>query len=171
MAANLLVTYDPSHSGKAMQEVKLLLKELDEEADFEDSDTDGVFLLNVKDPKNAVKRLSRLCDENPENFRYTHRWIPIEKWISSGLDEMQSAMSEMDEKIDDDERWKLDLTKRHYDEHSTPELIKKLTENINKQHVDLKNPEKIVKVEILGSKAGVALLEKDELLEVDKHKK
>jgi len=169
--ANLLVTYDPAHSGKAMQEVKLLLEEVEESPSFLDSDVDGVFLLNVGDTKYAVKRLQELCQNEPDKFRYTHRWVPIEKWISSDLSEMESAMEEFNERIDDDEKWKMDLVKRRYEDYSTTDLIKKLTDKIDKQKVDLKNPEKIVKVEILGDKAGVSLLEKEEFLEVDKIKK
>ena len=46
----------------------------------------------------------------------------------------------------------------------------KLTENIEKPNVDLKNPEKIVKVEIIGEHAGISLLYPDEILDVQKYK-
>jgi tRNA(Ser,Leu) C12 N-acetylase TAN1 len=45
-------------------------------------------------------------------------------------------------------------------------LILKLTEVIDRPKVDLQNPDKIIKVEVIGNKAGLALLGKDELLNV-----
>ena len=47
--------------------------------------------------------------------------------------------------------------------HST-ELIMKLTEVVDKPKVDLDNPQKIIAVQIIGKKAGLALLNKDEIL-------
>jgi tRNA(Ser,Leu) C12 N-acetylase TAN1 len=43
-----------------------------------------------------------------------------------------------------------------------------LTEPIQKGKVDLKNPQKIIAVEVLGSMAGVSLLEKEELIDANK---
>ncbi|MBI2579009.1 MAG: THUMP domain-containing protein [Candidatus Aenigmarchaeota archaeon] len=171
MQPNLLVTYEPAHGGKAMQEVKLFLEEAGEKVEFHDSGTDGVFFVSVGDAKQAVRHLVGLCSSSPERFRYTQRWIPVERWVSSDIDEMSSVMVEMNDRIDDGEKWKIDIVKRGYDRYGTPELIKTLTENIDRQHVDLKNPDKIVKVEIFGEKAAVALLNSDELLEVAKMKK
>ena len=61
------------------------------------------------------------------------------------------------------------FSKRHYDVKWLY-LIMKLTENINHPKVDLKNPQKIVKVEIVGDHAGIALLDKSELLDIPKIK-
>ncbi|MBI4018083.1 MAG: THUMP domain-containing protein [Candidatus Aenigmarchaeota archaeon] len=170
MKANLLVTYEPAHRSRAMQEVRLLLEEIDEKAEFEESDSEGVFLLSVSDSKHVVRRLAGLCNDDPEKFKYTQRWVPLEKWVSSDVEQIATALAEMNDRIDDGEKWKMDLAKRGYDSLSTTELIKRLTESIDKPKVDLKNPDKIVKVEILGSKAAIALLNSGELLEVAKMK-
>ncbi|HLD49373.1 MAG TPA: THUMP domain-containing protein [archaeon] len=170
MQANLLVTYDPSRIGKAKAEVQELLKEVDEEAEFLDSKTDGLFLLKVENAKHAVKKLRSICRDEKEKFECTFKWVPIEKWTSSQINDMAKALKDIEERIGDDEKWKMDLTKRHYDSMSTTELIMKLTENIEKPNVDLKNPDKIVKVEIIGENAGISLLDADEFLDVQKMK-
>ena len=82
-------------------------------------------------------------------------YIILDKWISSDIEEMSSALREYNELIGDGERWKMDLSKRRYEKHSTTELIRTLTESIEKEKVDLKKPEKIVKVEIFGDRADV----------------
>ena len=170
MDANLLVTYDPNHSGKASEEAKAVLEEAGAKEKFLDSPVDGVFFLHVSEPKDVVRRLNEICRAEPEKFGYTFRWIPIEKWCSSDVDELAGEMKAINSKIGDDEKWKMELSKRGYDAHSSTELIRKLTDSIEKRNVDLKNPEKIVKIEIIGDMAGISLLNRDELLDVHKLK-
>ncbi len=164
MQANILVTYNPAHPGKAEREVRALL---DEFGAFElvDSTTPGVFLIHVEDPKNIISKMKRLP---PDSFENTFKWVPIETWVRSDVKEMAEVLKGYNEKIDEDESWKLMLFKRQYDDHSTTELIKLLTEHIHRENVDLKNPEKLVVVEIVGDKTGLSLLGKDEYLDTQK---
>ena len=165
--ANLVVTYDPAHAGKAREEVNAMLDSLKAKAEFLESDIEGLFLLSVSNPKEITKKLN--TKDNASRFSYTFHWVPIDKWVSSKPEDMAKVMKEIDAKMNAQESWKMDLTKRRY-EGDTPKLIMKLTENINKPKVDLKNPQKIVKVEIIGKKAGIALLDRSELLDVPKLK-
>ncbi|MBW2983969.1 hypothetical protein KY361_02550 [Candidatus Woesearchaeota archaeon] len=165
--ANLLVTYDPSHSGKAKEIVEAVLKEAGETAEFIESKVDGLFMLKVGDAKAAVKKLAGLCKKDKAKFETTFRYMPIEKWTSSKIEDMQAAIKELQEGIKADEKWKMDLGKRQT-EHHEKDLIIKLTEPIDKPNVDLKAPDKIVKVEIVGEDTGIALLTPDELLDTQK---
>lgn len=170
MEANLIISFDPAHAGKAQEEAKALLTEAGETAEFLKSDVEGLFLVKTaKDPKVLTKKLAELCKKNPDRFEYTYHWTPVEKWCSSDMDKMQKEMTEIDARMDPEKKWKIDIGKRKYDLNTT-ELIIKLTEKINKPKVDLKNPELIVKVEIIGSKAGISLLKADEMLYVPKIK-
>ncbi len=165
MDANLIVTFDPSHAGKAKEEIVSALEEDGEKAVFLESGVSGLFLLKTKNPKGLVKNLRAGINR----FEYTFHWIPVEKWCSSDLDALAEEMKEMDARIDPKESWKIDISKRCYEARTT-DLINKLTENINKPKVDLKNPDKIVKVEIIGDRAAITLLDKSEILDVPKLK-
>lgn len=169
--ANMLITYDPAHPGKARDEAKTLLEDAKESPEFADSEVDGVFLVRVSDPKKAVRKLAGVCKDEPERFNYTFKWVPVDRWCSSDMDDMSEAVKGLEGRIGDDESWKLDLSKRKYDKYSTTDLIMGLTENISKPNVDLKKPDKIVKVDIIGDEAAISLLEKDEYLDVQKLKK
>ncbi len=162
MEANLLVTYEPAHKGSAEQEAKALLEESGAKAEFLKSDTEGLFLVHTSGPKAVVKKLREICEESPEKFANTYRWVPIEKWTASDVSKMASVIKELVPKIGKNEKWKMELAKRHYD--AGKDLIIKLTEPIDRPNVDLKNPEKIVQVEIIGKKAGISLLRPDEVL-------
>jgi len=167
MEANLIVTYDPTHAGKASEEVKDLLEGA---AEFLETEFGGIFLLHVDgNPKKLVKHLHEMCKNEPYKFKYTYRWIPVEKWCNSDMTDIIKALKEIDTKMDPKESWKMDLGKRGY-EGDTMDLVMKLTEHINKPNVNLKNPQKIVKVEIVGKKTAVALLSSDEYLNVAKMK-
>lgn len=164
--ANLLVTYDPSHTSSAKNEVQSLLESVETDAEFLESDIAGLFLLTTsKDPKQITRELRDVVEEDPEQYKYTFHWIPIEKWCKSDVNDLTREMKSIDARIKDDETWKLDLGKRQHQARST-DLIIKLTENINHPKVDLKNPQKIVKVEIVGDQAGIALLDRNELLDI-----
>ncbi|MBI4170483.1 MAG: THUMP domain-containing protein [Candidatus Aenigmarchaeota archaeon] len=164
MQSNLLVTYNPAHPGKAEREVRALLDDFGA-FEFVDSTVQGVFLIHVEGPKNIISKMRKLPADSFEN---TFKWVPIETWVSSDVKEMSKALKGYNEKIGEDESWKLMLFKRQYDDHSTTELIKLLTEHIERKNVDLKNPEKLVVVEIVGDKAGLSLLDKDEYLDTQK---
>lgn len=159
--ANLLVTHELSHAGSAKEEVEKALKAVKQKAKFLKSDVEGVFKLRVGNAKKVVKSLSKLRSKKGM-FEHTFYWVPIEKWAAANIKTMQKEIKKLQKGIKKTEKWKMDLHKRHFDMNST-ELIIKLTEVVDKPKVDLENPEKIIEVQIMGKKAGLALLGKDEI--------
>ena len=114
--------------------------------------------------------LGRLCKNDPGEFIFTHHWVPIECWVPSDEKSMANKVKELAEGISPRDRWKMHLHKRHsnYDYES---LIIRLTDPINKGTVDLKHPNKILVVEVLGDQAGMALVNRDEILDVNEIRK
>lgn len=164
MEPNLIVSFDPARYSSAKAEVESVLKELKQEAKFLKSEIDGLFKLRVKDGKKVVKDLNKKKRKLAELFESTFHWTPIEKWVKANIKDMQNVLKKYDKEIKESEKWKMDLNKRKFKKGGeTVELIIKLTDVIDKPKVDLKNPDRIVKVEITGNKAGIALLNKDEL--------
>lgn len=164
MDANLLVTHDPSHAGSAKEEIENALKSIKQKAKFLKSDTDGLFMLKVGNARKIVKSLGKL-KRKKGMFEHTFYWIPIDKWVASNIKSMQKEIKKLQAGIKKSDKWKMDLHKRHLDMPS-PELIMKLTEVVDKPKVDLNNAQKIIEVQIVGKKAGLSLLDKNELLTV-----
>ena len=169
MVSNLLITYDPSHAGKAKEEVNNLLEEVDEKIAFEESGVDGVFLASVKDARTLVRSLVDIFQVSSDRFQYTFNWVPIDKWVSSEIDKMGEEMKRLNGEMDPKQSWKMEILKRKY-ETKTTDLILKLTEYIDKPRVDLKNPQKIIRVEIIGDKAGISFLDAEEILNIPRMK-
>ncbi len=165
--ANLLVTHDPSHAGSAKEEVEKALKAIKQKAKFLKSDTDGVFKLRVGNARKVVKNLSKLKSKKGM-FEHTAYWVPIDKWVAANISTMQKEIKKLQKGIKKTEKWKMDLHKRHFEQIHSTELIIKLTEIVDKLKVDLENPQKIIEVQIMGKKAGLALLNKDEILSLGK---
>lgn len=171
MKSNLLITYDPHKEGSARAEAEAVLAEIKEKPIFEKSRVEGVFLVKISEPKSAVKKLVEVCKKSPERFEVTFRYIPIEQWTKSSVPGMEKIIKELVKGIRRDEKWKMEINKRHYDILPNSELILKLTEVVDREKVDLKKPEKIIQVEILGENAGISLLKPAEILDAPKLKR
>lgn len=167
---NLLVTFEPTHQDSALKEISALLKEVKEEADILKAEG-GVAELIVKDAKKSVRELAKLFSKNIDKFAYTSHWIPVDEWCKNATEDMQKSIKGLAKDIKQNEKWKMDLKVRKVKEKPDEiKLVMKLTEVVDKPNVDLQNPDKIIKVEVIGNKAGLALLGKDELLNVAKLK-
>ncbi len=168
--ANLLVTFDPTHQETALKEITELLKGVKEKASVLKVE-EGVAEVLVGDAKRAVKQLLAIAEKDVEKFGHTFHWIPIEKWCKNTVADIQKNIKDFVKGIKQDEKWKMDLKVRKVKEKPDEiKLVMKLTEVVDRPKVDLQNPEKIIKVEIIGNKAGLALLGKNELLNTAKQK-
>jgi len=166
---NLLVTFDPVDAFGARLEVLSVLEDIGEEnPEFLPSEVRGLFEIRVGvDPKDCVRRLVSLCREELSKFQLTYHWTPVEKWCSSTLEEMADIVKELDTEIGEGERWRMRVEKRFYGRLETPELIEELTSYVDKPNVDLEDPDKTIWIEIIGGRAGFALLELGERLSVN----
>ncbi len=166
---NILVTFHHNSKAKAEEEIAQRIKENDLFLeDMMESSVSGLVLLRVTgDGKAAVKRLRAFAMRFPELFQHTHRWIPIEEWVSSDPEAMVGAASRFGERIGEQDRWKLELHKRQYEGGSNLDLVKMLTDPIQKGIVDLEQPEVVLKVEIIGDYAGFSLVSEEEHLDIN----
>jgi tRNA(Ser,Leu) C12 N-acetylase TAN1 len=166
---NVLVTFHHNERWKAEEEVADRIKEAGlSMEDLMESSVPGLLMVRVTgDGKEAVKKLRGFAFRFPELFHYTHRWTPVEEWVSSEPDEMLTAAKVFGERIKNGDRWRMDIEKRHYQGGSTLDLVKTLTKPIDRGVVDLEKPEVVIKVEIIGDFAGFALVSEEEVLDVN----
>ena len=154
---NLLVSFDYDFMAARREVFESLAALGDEEPTVRRTIIRG--LIGVKtslDPHDAVRKLRQMQDENQITLRFTHRWIPIDLWTDSDLSSMKEGIKKLSD-IAPHERWKMVVEKRRYPTHHTDEIIRELAQLIDAK-VDLKRPEKIVRVDILGGFAGISLL-------------
>lgn len=113
--------------------------------------------------KDPLPRIQALCRENPFEFTGTYHWTPVEAWTEADRKHLRAYAERFDAQIGDEESWKFEL--HHNDAQEDPiEVRDTVTGAINHGHVDLEKPEKRVHVELIGHRAGFALLgPRDEL--------
>ena len=168
--ANMIVTFDPNHRGTAELELREVLKQAGEKPQIGQTEIEGLFKVAVSDSRKAAAKIKSLCGSNPNLFSVTHHYTPIDRWCSSDISTMQKAIKQASAGIGQNEKWKMDLNKRHWDQLEGVKLIMKLTDVIDRKEVDLDNPAKIMQVEIIGKEAGIALLTPKDVLDVAREK-
>lgn len=166
---NLLVTFQPNRAGLAEKEVR---ERIDEAGwaveDVQRSSVNGVFCVRVAgNAKEVVGTIRAELREHPEMLSHTHHWVPVDTWVDANDEDMIDAVNEAAEGIGEHESWMMHMHKRH-NPRSSEELVLALTDQIQKGRVDLKRPEKIIAVEILGNRAAISLLERGEIIDLNR---
>ena len=168
---NLLVSTPRGREHDACSELWFLLGELgDERAEVDTTPVKGLIWARTQlDPFEVVKGLRRMLAERPEEFRVVQRIIPIERVVGTDLNEIARAAQELAlAKIEPGEKFRITVEKRHT-ELGTMDVIKAVAEGIDRP-VDLRNPDKIVLIEIVGGLTGISVIKPDDILSVPKEK-
>ena len=108
----------------------------------------------------ALTRVLELGKKKVEKLNYSFHWWSVDEWCKAEIKDMQKVIAKLEKDIKASEKWKLEFTKRKTDKDYGKDIIFKLTEVVDKPKVDLKNPDKIIKVEVIGNKAAISLIGK-----------
>ncbi len=136
--------------------------------DVRRSSVNGVFCVKVAgNAKEVVGTIRAELKEHPEMLSHTYHWVPVDFWVDANDEDMIDAVNEAAEGIGEHESWMMHLHKRHNPRHSE-DLVLTLTDRIQKGKVDLKRPQKIIAVEILGNRAAISLLERSEIIDLNR---
>jgi tRNA(Ser,Leu) C12 N-acetylase TAN1 len=159
---NLLVTYAYDFLGARREIARILALLGDEAPTIRRTLVKGIIgVITSLDVHELSKELRRIASGNPKDFWFTQRWIPIDLWTASDIPSMREGVRRV-AKIGAEERWMMVVEKRRYETHHTPEIIKELAELVEAK-VDLKKPDRILRVDILGPYAGISLLRPGEV--------
>lgn len=165
---NLLVTYHSNRAGLAEREVRRRVEEAGGNIDeLESSCISGVFCIEVSgDAKQIVSNIREEFHEDPGTLTHTYHWMPVDRWVKASVEDMTEAARELAEGIDENERWMMHMHKRRHD-MTSEELMLALTEPISKGKVDLKRPDKVIAVEVLGGMAGMSLVTREQIIDAN----
>jgi tRNA acetyltransferase TAN1 len=119
------------------------------------------------DSREVVKKLISFFNQNPSGFQYTLKWVPIDSWVDSDIESLKGAVQKLRNKIKLGERWRMTLEKRRYTQYPKIDIIRTLAELIEEK-VDLKNPDKILRIDIIGKYAGVSVISPSEIFSTTK---
>jgi tRNA acetyltransferase TAN1 len=156
---NLIVSCSWNTYAKARNEIVNFLRSIGDEKPFVEK-TIARGIIGVKtslDPRQVIRSIRDLAEKDSSLFQYTLKWVPIDLWTFSDLDSIKREVVKLRDRIQKGEKWRMIVEKRRYTRYHKIEIIEKVAELINEK-VDLKNPDKILHIEIIGKYAGISLL-------------
>jgi len=168
---NLIITCARHLEPETQDEMYRFLEEFgDSEPQITITDMSGILTAKTNlDPVEVVKKIREIIDDEPWSVRYCLRIIPIQKLANTGIDEIEKAVDDITSQILEGESYRISIEKRNSN-ISSQELITKVAHKI-KNKVSLEHPDKIIQIEILGGKTGIAILKKEDILSVEKTKR
>jgi len=107
--------------------------------------------------------------EKPWEFRYVLKVKPVQTVVPTEIEAIGNAVSEKSGTIKDGETFRVSIEKRRSDV-SSKEVIDAIATKIPRK-VDLRDPGKIVLIEIIGKVAGIAVIPPDGILGIEKEKR
>ncbi len=155
----MLISCPWTETGRAKREIFYFLGLLGDGSPFvQRTLARGVIGAKTKlESRSVVKSLASIFAKDSAAFRFTFKWVPVDQWVSSDLESMKEAVMKIKEEIKQNETWRLTVEKRRYTSYHKIDIIKELAQHIEVK-VDLKNPSKILRIDIIGKYAGVSVL-------------
>jgi len=168
---NLLATTARGNERAMCNELLYLLKEElgDSQAQTAKTKIRGLIVGKTSlDPLVVMEKFRKILTERPYEFRYALRIVPVQKVVLTDLAEIKKATQEMALKIEETQTFRVTIEKRFTGLHSR-EIIDAAAGDITRK-VDLKKPDWILQIEVLGRLTGISLLKPNDILAVVKEK-
>jgi tRNA acetyltransferase TAN1 len=167
---NLIASTTRGNERQMCHELIFLLKEAGDPQPV--ADRTGIRgLVVAKTSLNPIETIGKFHDIlqiRPYEFRYALRVMPIQKVVHTDLAEIRQAVTEFATCIAENETFRVTVEKRFTNLHSRDLIEAAATVIPNK--VNLKNPDKILLIEVLGGYTGISLLRPDDIISVLKEK-
>ena len=168
---NLVISTSRGNEQNTCSEMWYLLGEVGDRGSFiETTGVIGLVVAKTKlDPVKAIRDLRGLLKERPWEFKYTLKLVPIQKVVEAQLPQLQEAAVALASGIAPKEKFRITVEKRHTD-LSSKTIIDTVAKKIERT-VNLDSPDKIVLIEIISQRAGLALITQDDILSIEKAKR
>jgi tRNA acetyltransferase TAN1 len=168
---DLLLSSARGNESEANYEARYLLGELgDKSATTDFTIVSGLTVAKTSlEPISTIARLRLILRKRPWEFRYLLKIKPISRVVSCDLQSIQAAAKSLVREIRATETFRVSLEKRR-SEISSSDIVNTVASQIGRR-VELRNPDKIVLVEIVGKIAGLSMIRPTEILSVAKEKR
>lgn len=167
---NLLVSTQRGRENDCISELWYLFREIgDEKAIYQKTGIPGLIIVKSSlNPFEVIRRLREIAEERPWEFRYVLKVTPIEIVVPTETEEIKEAVMKLKDKITSQETFRVTVNKRATT-LSSKEIIEAAASIIDRK-VNLKNPDKIIQIEVLGQVTGISIIEPSDILSITKIK-
>ncbi|MFX1417901.1 MAG: THUMP domain-containing protein [Promethearchaeota archaeon] len=125
-----------------------------------------ITALTDLNPKEVISKIHIILKKNPSFFQYILKIIPINFICETDIKTIKQIIKENHkEYIDETDSFRITLKRRHHEKIERENFIEAIATFIDNK-VDLVNPDKTVRIEILGNITGVSFLKKNEIIRI-----
>jgi len=168
---NLIITCARHLETETRQEIMSILEKIgDSEPTITITNMSGILTAETKlEPIEVVKKIKEMLLDEPWCIRYCLRIIPIQKITETKIESIEEEITNLIKLISNGETYRISIEKRNSN-ISSQELISRVAKKIENK-VSLEFPDKIILIEVLGNKTGIAIVKKEDILSVEKTKR
>ena len=168
---NLIITCARHLETETRQEIMSILEKIgDSEPTITITNMSGILTAETKlEPIEVVKKIKEMLLDEPWCIRYCLRIIPIQKITETKIESIEEEITDLIKLISNGETYRISIEKRNSN-ISSQELISRVANKIENK-VSLEFPDKIILIEVLGNKTGIAIVKKEDILSVEKTKR
>lgn len=168
---NLLVSSARGTETEANYEMEYLLREQGDNSPTTDfALVSGLTVAKTKlDPEKVISKLRNVLKYRPWQFRYILKVKPVEEVVPCDISAIGEAVVKKAKKVKANETFRVSLEKRR-SRVSSREIIDAVASKVPRK-VELRNPDKIVLIEVIGNVAGVSIISPESILGIEKEKR
>lgn len=164
MDFNLILTTYRHKEEEAIEEAIILFERAgDRSVDFVISKVSGIVLGYTNlDQFEFMSKFRQILMDEPWQFRYILRIIPIERSTTTDLKTIQREVENLvQKKISFNDTYRITVEKRHT-EFSTNQIINYIANKLQFK-VCLDNPDWIILIQVIGNLTGISIIKKNQI--------
>ena len=120
-------------------------------------------LTNI-DAKKVIQKIQQLLKKNPHFFQFILKIIPIDFVCETNIKVLANLIQEHSKAfIKEEDSFKIVLKRRKHEKIERNNVIERVASQLNNK-VDLENPDKVIRLEVLGNFCGVSFLERNDII-------
>lgn len=122
-------------------------------------------LTNI-DAKRTILKIRQILKNNPHFFQFILKIIPIDFVCETNTKILVNLIQEHSKAfIKEGDSFKIVLKRRKHEKIERNNLIERIANLVNNK-VDLENPDKVIRLEVLGNFCGVSFLERNDIIRI-----
>jgi len=123
-----------------------------------------ITALTEIDAKTFIRKIRKIMKDDPHFFQYILKIIPIDFVCETNTKILANLIqNHYKTYIKEQESFKIYLKRRKNEKIERNTLIERIAVGIH-NNVDLENPDKVIRIEILGNSSGVSFLQKKDIV-------
>ncbi|MFX0026076.1 MAG: THUMP domain-containing protein [Candidatus Hermodarchaeota archaeon] len=123
-----------------------------------------IAVLTTLNHRNVISKIKRILTKDPNFFQYILKIIPIDYVCQTNIKTIKSIIqNHYRDYIHSDESFMIELNRRKNDLIERDSFIESIAKFIENK-VNLENPDKIIRIEILRNVTGISFLQQNDVI-------